>query len=122
MDPKEITGPDREMRRKMERIEEKQAHGEKLTPEEKGVKGAMSSMERGAQAEKEAAREGKLGAYREAHATRSWMKGEETRKPEVSRETEREVEEIREKQARGEKLTRSEAGTLGGTARAEEES
>lgn len=37
-----------------------------------------------------------------------------------SKDTERDVERIREKQERGETLTREEAGTLGGAARAEE--
>lgn len=121
MDPREIKGPDKEMREKLERIEEKQARGEKLTPAEKGIKGAAGSMERGAREEKAAAREGRLGGYREEHRTASWMKGEETREPAVSEETQREVERIRAKQERGETLTRHEAGVLGGTSRATEQ-
>jgi hypothetical protein len=120
MDPKEITGPDADMHRKMERIAEKEKRGEPLTPREKGVKGAMANMEIGAAAEKRAAREGREDEYRKEHATRSWMKGEDTRKPSLSQETEREVERIRKKEARGETLTRHEAGVLGGASRAKD--
>lgn len=120
MDPKDITGPDEAMRKKMHRIEEKQARGEALTPREKGIKGAMTSMQRGAAQERRAAREGRLDEYREEHRTASWMAGEPTREPTLSRETERDVERIRAKQARGETLTREEAGTLGGASRAKE--
>ena len=120
MDPSEITGPDKEMRKKMERIDEKQERGEKLTASERGVKGAFANMERGAAAEKKADREGKLDEYREEHRTASWMAGDETRKPVLTADTKEEVERIREKQDEGEKLTRSEAGILGGASRAKE--
>jgi uncharacterized coiled-coil DUF342 family protein len=48
------------------------------------------------------------------------MKGEGTRAPHLGDDTKEKVEAIREKQQRGETLTREEAGTLGGAARAEE--
>ena len=73
---------------------------------------------------------GQLGAYKSRksiedepdseHGVRSWMKGEDTREPGLSSETKEEVARIREKQERGETLTREEAGVLGGAARAED--
>ncbi|HET6403749.1 MAG TPA: hypothetical protein VFH78_03820 [Candidatus Thermoplasmatota archaeon] len=118
MDPSEITGPDKEMREKVARIREKKEHGGTLSRREAGMLGAAGAMEKGAAAEKRAAREGELEEYREEHGTRSWMKGDETRAPRLSDETRREVERIRDKEERGETLTREEAGTLGGAARA----
>lgn len=122
MDPDEITGPDEEMREKVARIERKQARGETLTRQEAGTLGAAGAMEKGAAAERRAAREGDLEKYREEHATKSWMAGEKTREPTLSSETEREVERIERKEERGEPLTRHEAGVLGGAARAREAS
>ena len=118
MDPSEITGPDAEMRRKVERIEAKKERGETLTREEAGVLGAAGAMRKGAREEKRAAREGKLEEYRDEHRTASGMAGDETRKPHLDAQTKREVEEIRAKQERGETLTRHEAGVLGGVERA----
>lgn len=134
MDPSEISGPDKEMRDKVPRIEGKQERGErasgssredapqharKPTKSERGAKGD-ANMERGAAAEEKAAREGRLGEYREEHRTASWMKDEPTRKPILTADTKEEIERIREKQEEGEKLTRSEAGILGGASRAKE--
>lgn len=120
MHPSEITGPDKENREKAARIEEKKARGETLTREEAGFLGAMGAMKKGAQRERQAAREGHHDDYQEAHRTESWMAGDDTRDPHLSKDTRREVEEIREKQARGDTLTRHEAGVLGGAARAKD--
>lgn len=120
MDPSEITGPDKEKREKAARLQAKKDRGETLTREEAGFLGAMGAMKEGARSEREASRQGRLEEYKEEHRTASWMKGEETREPHLSKDTEKEVERIREKQERGETLTRHEAGVLGGATRAEE--
>lgn len=120
MDPSEITGPGDDKLRKAERLGEKKARGETLTREEAGFLGAVGAMEKGAREQKEAAREGRHEEYEEEHRTKSWMKGEDTRAPEPTDETRDKVEAIREKQSRGETLTREEAGTLGGAARADD--
>ena len=116
-----VTGPSKENREKAERIEAKKERGETLTREEAGFLGAMGAMQEGAEEQREAKREGREEAYAEEHRTASWMKGEETREPELSKDTRREVARIEEKKERGETLTRSEAGTLGGAARAKDE-
>lgn len=116
-----IEGPSRENREKAERIEAKKERGETLTREEAGHLGAMGAMRKGAAEQREARREGRAEEYEEAHRTASWMKGEATRGPELSRDAEREVARIEAKQEHGETLTRSEAGTLGGAARAKKE-
>lgn len=116
-----IEGPSKENREKAERIEEKKARGETLTREEAGHLGAMGAMRQGAKEQREAKREGREEEYKEEHRTASWMKGEDTREPSLSGDTSRKVERIEEKKERGETLTRSEAGTLGGAARAEKE-
>lgn len=98
-----------EERKRAERLEEKSKRGE-LTQKEKGELGAYKS---------------RLSTRHDPeseHRTKSWMAGEETRKPELSDETRREVERIKEKEARGETLTRHEAGVLGGAERASEAS
>jgi hypothetical protein len=97
-----------EERERAKRLEEKSREGE-LTQREKGQLGAYRSRKA---TEDEPDRE---------HTTRSWMAGEDTRAPELSESTKKEVERIREKQERGETLTRHEAGVLGGAARAEKE-
>jgi hypothetical protein len=94
-----------EERERARRLEEKSERGE-LTQKEKGQLGAYKSRK---SIEDEPESE---------HKTRSWMAGEDTRKPELSGKTEREVERIEKKQARGETLTRHEAGVLGGASRA----
>lgn len=121
MDPKDVTGPDPELKEKAERLRERKAHGETLTRQEAGLLGALGAMEKGAREERRAAREGRHEAYEEAHRTRSWMKDEGARPPRLSEETKEEVEAIRGKQARGETLTRHEAGVLGGAARTRDE-
>lgn len=120
MDPKEITGPSDDKRRRAERLQEKKDAGETLTRKEAGFLGAVGAMEKGAREEKRAAREGRHDEYEEEHRTKSWMKGEATREPVLGDDTKEKVKAIREKQQRGETLTREEAGTLGGAARAEE--
>lgn len=114
-----IEGPSRENREKAQRIEAKKERGESLTREEAGHLGAVGAMRKGAAEQREARREGRGDEYEEEHRTASWMKGEATRGPELSKDAEREVARIEAKKARGETLTRSEAGTLGGAARAE---
>lgn len=102
-----------ELRRKKER-------GETLTREEAGFLGAVGSRQSTARKEKEAERAGRKEAFEEEHRTKSWMAGERTRAPELSTQTRREVERIRGKQERGERLTHHEAGVLGGAERARE--
>ncbi|GEM_PF-3952036 len=87
-------------------LREKERRGEPLTPTEKGWLGAYES------------RRSTRHDPDSEHRTRSWMAGEETRRPELSEDTEAEVERIKAKEARGETLTRHEAGVLGGAARA----
>jgi hypothetical protein len=93
-----------------------------LTREEAGFLGAVASRQSTAREEEDAQREGRGKEFEEEHRTKSWMAGEDTRAPEVSGETKREVERIKEKEQRGERLTHHEAGVLGGAARAEERS
>jgi hypothetical protein len=97
-----------EEREKAASIREKKERGETLTREEAGFLGAYAS---------------RLSTKHddpEEHRVKSWMKGEDTRKPRLSRATEREVERIGEKKERGETLTRREAGVLGGASRAQD--
>lgn len=120
MDESEITGPSREKIARAERLRAKKGRGATLTRGEAGFLGAMGALDEANQERREARREGRIDAYEREHRTRSWMAGDETREPALSDETEREAERIRAKQARGETLTREEAGVLGGAARAEE--
>ena len=102
-----------ELRRKKER-------GETLTREEAGFRGAVGSRRSTARERREAESKGRGEEFREEHRTKSWMAGEDARSPQLSKETEREVERIQEKEERGERLTHHEAGVLSGAARAEE--
>lgn len=104
--------------RKAAEIRDKKDRGETLTREEAGFLGAVASRQSTAREAREAESQGRRAEFEEEHRTKSWMKGEDTRKPALGQETEREVKHIREKQERGETLTRHEAGVLGGTARA----
>lgn len=61
---------------------------------------------------------GEMGG--EKGGKRSWTANPNADRPELDEETRREVERIREKEARGEKLTLSEAGKLGGAKRVED--
>lgn len=101
-------------------IRAKKARGETLTREEAGFLGAVASRQSAAREAREAEAAGRKEEFEEAHRTRSWMAGDDTRDPVVSRETQAEVERIRGKQERGETLTRHEAGVLGGAERASE--
>lgn len=102
-----------EIRRKKER-------GETLTREEAGFLGAVGSRQSTAREREEAEAAGRGEAFKEEHRTKSWMAGEKTRAPEISKETESEVEQIKAKEERGERLTHHEAGVLGGAERAKE--
>lgn len=93
--------------KRAQKLARKSEEGE-LTPEEKGQLGAYRS------------RQATKGDPASEHETRSWTKGDDTRAPTLSEDATEEAEEIRAKQARGETLTRHEAGVLGGVARAEE--
>lgn len=103
-------------------IREKQGRGETLTREEAGFLGAVASREATTRERMKATRAGRGGEFEEEHRVKSWMKGEETRPPHLSEEDERKEQRLREKQARGETLTREESGFLGGVARAREAS
>ena len=105
---------------KAARIRDKKERGETLTREEAGFLGAVASRQSTAREAREAEAAGRKEEFKEEHRTKSWMAGEKTRKPELSPRTEAEVERIREKQERGEKLTRHESGVLGGSERARE--
>ena len=102
-----------ELRRKKER-------GETLTRGEAGFLGAVGSRQSTARKEEQAERAGREAQFKEEHRTKSWMAGEKTRAPELGKETKSEVGRIHEKQERGEKITRHEAGVLGGAQRAKE--
>lgn len=101
-------------------IRDKQARGEALTREERGMLGAVASRKATSQERREAEREGRGEEYREEHRTRSWMAGDDTRSPEVDEADRQRERDIRKKQAEGETLTREEAGFLGGIERARE--
>jgi hypothetical protein len=111
-----------EERERAHEIREKEEHGATLTREEAGFLGAVASRQSTSREREEAQREGRGEEFRAEHATRSWTKGDDTRKPHLSEATKREVERIEEKEKRGETLTRHEAGVLGGAKRAREES
>lgn len=102
-----------EIRRKKER-------GETLTREEAGFLGAVGSRQSTERKEEAAEEKGREGEFKEQHRTQSWMAGEETRAPHLSGDTKREVQRIKEKEERGERLTHHEAGVLGGAERAKE--
>ena len=101
-------------------IREKKERGKTLTREEAGFLGAVASRQSTAREAREAEAAGRKEEFEEEHRTKSWMAGEKTREPVLIRETQAEVERIREKQERGEKLTHHEAGVLGGAERASE--
>jgi hypothetical protein len=101
-------------------IRDKKERGETLTREEAGFLGAVASRQSTARQERATQRAGREKEFEARHGTKSWMAGEDTRAPHVSPETRREAERIREKEARGETLTRHEAGVLGGVERARE--
>ena len=107
-------------RKRAERLRAKADRGEELTATEKGQLGAYESRHSVQHERREAMEEGRGKEFREEHRVKSWMAGDDTREPRLSDDTREEVEAIREKQARGETLTRHEAGVLGGAARAED--
>jgi hypothetical protein len=108
-----------ETRERVEEVRAKQERGETLTREEAGLLGAQASVERTRQERREAEAQGKGAEFEREHRTTSWTSDPgETREPHLSKGTEGEVARIQAKQERGETLTRSEAGKLGGAARA----
>ena len=112
-------GPTDEEKAKAKRLRDKKASGETLTREEAGFLGAMGAIKSANEERRAAERAGKGEEYRREHQVESWTNAPgEARAPHLTEETEREVERIREKQERGETLTREEAGTLGGATRA----
>src|SRR5437870_12780613 len=90
---------------KAAKIREKKERGETLTREEAGFLGAVGSRQSTAREEESAERKGREAEFEEEHRTKSWMAGEKTRAPEVSKETQKEIERIHEQQERGETLT-----------------
>lgn len=108
-------------RERAERLRAKADRGEDLSATEKGQLGAYESRHSTQHERREALREGRGEEFAKEHRVDSWMAGDDTRKPQLSDDTEQEVARIREKQDRGEELTRHEAGVLGGAARAREE-
>lgn len=106
--------------RRAEEIRKKQARGETLTWEGVGMLGALASRKRTGDEHHQAEREGRGAEYHEEHRAKSWMKGEDTRLPTLSVEDRKRERELKEKEARGETLTREESGFLGGIARARE--
>jgi len=84
-------------------LRRKKARGETLTREEAGFLGAVGSRQSTARERKDAESKSRGDEFEEEHRTKSWMAGEKTRPPETSKEAEREVERIREKEERGER-------------------
>ena len=109
------------LRTQARRIRAKKAAGRTLTRTEAGKLGARASIRSTRQARERAERRGRVEEFEEAHRTRTWTRPEEgTRRPRLGAETRGEVARIRAKKARGAKLTRHEAGVLGGAARVRE--
>ena len=110
-----------ETRARVARIRDKQGRGETLTREEAGTLGAQASLASTRGERREAEREGRREAFEEAHKVATWTNAPgEAREPSVTPSKAREAERIREQQERGAKLSRHEAGVLGGVMRAEE--